>query len=63
MPEQIICHCQELSREEILEIIRDKKPRSLAELIMLTGAGAGCGRCIPRLRLLLKTTFDSGKKQ
>ncbi len=56
---QIICQCKEVSRDEILAVIREEKPGSLAELIMKTGAGAGCGRCIPVLRLLLRMEKES----
>ncbi|MGC9471505.1 MAG: (2Fe-2S)-binding protein [Bacteroidales bacterium] len=52
---RIVCHCQEIAEDEIIRVIRERKPQSLAQLIMYTGAGAGCGRCIPDLRDLLKS--------
>ena len=60
---RIVCHCQEIPEDEIIRVIREREPQSLAQLIMFTGAGAGCGRCIPHLRALLKSRShrSSGK--
>lgn len=45
---KIICHCKMVTEKEIKTLIK-KGATSPSEIIELTGAGSGCGRCKPRV--------------
>ena len=40
---EIICHCFEVSREEIENAIREKGLKTVEEVGEVTNAGTGCG--------------------
>lgn len=42
---EIICHCRQVSREEIVKAIREKGLKTVEEVGEATGAGTGCGGC------------------
>ena len=42
---EIICHCFEVSREEIENAIREKGLKTVEEVGEATNAGTGCGGC------------------
>ena len=42
---EIICHCFEVSREEIENAIREKGLKTVEEVGEVTNAGTGCGGC------------------
>ena len=47
---EIICHCFEVSREEIENAIREKGLKTVEEVGEATNAGTGCGGCRNRYR-------------
>ena len=52
--ENIVCSCNQVSEEEIIEAMKDENITDLDELMDETLAGTGCGRCIGTLEHLWK---------
>ena len=50
---EIICHCFEVSREEIEKAIREKGLKTIEEVGENTNAGTGCGGCQEQIREIL----------
>ena len=52
-PKEIICHCEEITYDKILEVIR-KGATTVEEISDQTNAGIACGYCIETLEEILK---------
>ena len=50
---EIICHCFEVSREEIENAIRVKGLKTVEEVGEATNAGTGCGGCQEQIQEIL----------
>ena len=50
---EIICHCFEVSREEIENAIREKGLKTGEEVGEATNAGTGCGGCQEQIQEIL----------
>ena len=50
---EIICHCFEVSREEIENAIREKRLKPVEEVGEATNAGTGCGGCQEQIQEIL----------
>ena len=50
---EIICHCCEVSREEIENAIREKGLKTVEEVGEVTNAGTGCGGCQEQIQEIL----------
>lgn len=50
---EIICHCFEVSREEIENAIREKGLKTVEEVGKVTNAGTGCGGCQEQIQEIL----------
>ena len=50
---EIICHCFEVSREEIENAIREKGLKTVEEVGEVTTAGTGCGGCQEQIQEIL----------
>ena len=50
---EIICHCFEVSREEIENAIREKWLKTVEEVGEATNAGTGCGGCQEQIQEIL----------
>lgn len=50
---EIICHCFEVSREEIENAIREKGLKTVEEVGEVTNAGTGCGCCQEQIQEIL----------
>ena len=50
---EIICHCFEVSREEIENEIREKGLKTVEEVGEVTNAGTGCGGCQEQIQEIL----------
>ena len=50
---EIICHCFEVSREEIENAIREKGLKTVEEVGEATNAGTGCGGCPEQIQEIL----------
>ncbi|CCZ80476.1 hypothetical protein CE91St19_03890 [Odoribacter laneus] len=50
---EIICHCFEVSREEIEKAIREKGLKTIEEVGENTNAGTGCGGCQEQIQEIL----------
>ena len=50
---EIICHCFEVSREEIENAIREKGLKTVEEVGEATNAGTGCGGCQAQIQEIL----------
>lgn len=53
MENTIICHCNEISKEEIEKAIRAKGLTTTEEIEEATTAGSVCGGCIPDIENIL----------
>ncbi len=49
-----VCSCESVSKGTICEAIRDSNLTTMAEVKAATGAGSGCGGCVPIVKGLLK---------
>lgn len=50
---ETVCHCMDVDRETIVSAIKEQKLTTVEEVQDATGAGTGCGSCIPDLEALL----------
>ena len=50
---EIICHCFEVSREEIENAIREKGLKTVEEVGEVMNAGTGCGGCQEQIQEIL----------
>ena len=50
---EIICHCFEVSREEIENAIREKGLKTVEEVGEVTNAVTGCGGCQEQIQEIL----------
>jgi nitrite reductase (NADH) large subunit len=50
----IICQCNGITEKEIVRAIKRKGATKVEHIQRLTGAGTGCGRCIPVIDRLLE---------
>ena len=50
---EIICHCFEVSSEEIENAIREKGLKTVEEVGEATNAGTGCGGCQEQIQEIL----------
>ena len=50
---EIICHCFEVSRDEIDNAIREKGVKTVEEVGEATNAGTGCGGCQEQIQEIL----------
>ena len=50
---EIICHCLEVSREEIENAIRETGLKTVEEVGEATNAGTGCGVCQEQIQEIL----------
>ena len=50
---EIICHCFEVSREEIENAIREKGLKTVEEVGEVTNAGTGCVGCQEQIQEIL----------
>jgi nitrite reductase (NADH) large subunit len=58
-----ICSCNNVTKGQICDAIRDKNLTSVEEIKLCTRAGTGCGGCLPLVTDLFKATIKaSGKK-
>ncbi|MGH7227390.1 MAG: FAD-dependent oxidoreductase, partial [Gemmataceae bacterium] len=58
-----ICSCNNVSKGQICDAIRDKNLTSVEEIKLCTKAGTGCGGCLPLVTDLFKAAIKaSGKK-
>lgn len=46
----IICECKGVTDEMIENLVKEDKVRSVEDLVRLTGAGTGCGKCKVKLK-------------
>ncbi len=50
----LVCQCNFVERDEIIEAIREEGARTLEDIQCLTGASTSCGRCTPAVEAILK---------
>lgn len=50
---EIICHCFEVSREEIKKAIKEQGLKTVEEVGEVTNAGTGCGGCQEQIQEIL----------
>lgn len=49
----MICYCKGVTLEKVLAAI-DNGAKTVAEVIDITGAGSGCGRCVDRIEAVIE---------
>ncbi len=52
--DEIICTCNEITREVIEDAIRDKKLKTIEQVGDKTTAGTVCGACVDEIYLILE---------
>ncbi|MGL5681763.1 MAG: (2Fe-2S)-binding protein [Marinifilaceae bacterium] len=50
---EIICHCFDVSKEEIENAIREKGLKTVEEVGEETNAGTACGGCVDQIQEIL----------
>lgn len=55
----MVCFCYSITREEVLQVIREEGARDVKRIGELTLAGTGCGACEIDLVLLLQESIGS----
>ncbi len=51
---QIICHCYEVTKEQIIDAIINKNAKTFDDVSKLTSAGLACGRCKSQIEALIR---------
>jgi bacterioferritin-associated ferredoxin len=59
MSSNYICQCNRVSEKVIYGIIKKKEVQTMRELILRSGAGGGCGRCLPSVKKILDNSLQS----
>jgi bacterioferritin-associated ferredoxin len=55
----VVCSCRDLDEAGVRRVLADPEVTTLAELLRRLAAPARCGRCVPRLRALLREARDA----
>lgn len=50
---ETVCHCMNVDRDTIVKAIKDQNLSTVEEVQDATGAGTGCGGCVPDIEALL----------
>jgi len=58
-----ICSCNNVSKGQICDAIRDKNLTSVEEIKLCTKAGTGCGGCVPLVTDLFKAAIKAAGKK
>lgn len=61
--ERIICHCNYVEHDEIVEAIRKDGARTIEDIRNLTGANTSCGRCSNAVMAILKRELQKLETQ
>ena len=56
--ENIICNCMDVTEHEIIFCVKHQDAVMVQDIIETTGAGSGCGSCIPELEEILVRERD-----
>lgn len=51
---EIICHCMNITDDEIRKAVHEKGVRDIDGMMELTGAGTVCGTCIPKIEDIIE---------
>ena len=58
-----VCSCNNVSKGQICDAIRDKNLTSVDEIKTCTKAGTGCGGCVPLVTDLFKAADQGGRQE
>jgi bacterioferritin-associated ferredoxin len=47
-----ICHCNHVSLRKLINFARRTRPAHASQMSECLGAGTGCGKCAPKLRVI-----------
>lgn len=53
----IICECKGVTDQMIEDLVKDDKVKNLDDLMRLTGAGTGCGKCREKLKAQIEESM------
>ena len=54
MSDETVCYCMDISREEIVDAIKNKGAKTVEAITEITEAGSGCGGCISTIEEILE---------
>lgn len=60
---QIICHCYEVTKEQIIDAIINKNAKTFDDVSKLTSAGLACGRCKSQIEALIRKYVKNDTKE
>ena len=53
MSDETVCFCMNITREEIVDAIKNKDAKTVDDITEITEAGSGCGGCIATIEEIL----------
>jgi NAD(P)H-nitrite reductase large subunit len=56
-----ICYCFHVSRRKLVNFVRQTQPKVPSQMSQCSGAGTGCGWCIPFLKQIFQQTSEVSK--
>lgn len=59
----IICECKGVTDQMIEDLVKENKVKNLEDLMKITGAGTGCGRCKDKLKAQIEESMHILGKQ
>lgn len=59
----VICNCNFVEKDEIIEAIREEGARTIEDIRRLTGANTSCGRCGAAVQAILKMELKKLEKE
>jgi bacterioferritin-associated ferredoxin len=54
MSDETVCYCMDISREEIVDAIKNKGAKTVEAITEITEAGSGCGGCVSAIEEILE---------
>lgn len=57
--QDIVCHCFEVTREKIRQVVLENRLTTVEEVTDFTKAGGGCGACVPDIEKLLSSLWET----
>lgn len=58
---KILCHCYQVTEDEIRELIRHRAPGTVEEVTQATQAASGCSSCYDDIRRILDEMRGGGR--
>ena len=62
-PGRYVCRCLQITEDALVAALTTQPVRTLKELRVITGAGAGCNCCHPRLKQIMEQYAQSSSPE